>query len=100
MLIALFILQAQAAVPQTVAADIELNANIRARSVEIEKKGNARLTVTTSPDGGNLVDVRAPKANGRKRLRNVSVDVRAEARIGDAAAPANNREQPETAPPE
>jgi hypothetical protein len=81
------------------APDIEFNANVRARSVRIEKQGEAKLTVTTSPDGGNVVDVQAPKANGRKRLRNVEVNVRAEARIGDPQQPAqNNPDQPETAP--
>ena len=81
------------------APDIQLNANIRARSVTIEKQGDAKLTVTTSPDGGNVVDVQAPKANGRKQLRNVEVNVRAEARIVDPQQPAqNNPDQPETAP--
>ncbi len=95
----LFILLLQAAAAQ--APDIQLNANIRARSVTIEKQGDARLTVSTSPDGGNLVDIRAPKANGRKTLRNVEVNVRAEARIGDPPAVlANNPAQPETAPPQ
>ena len=73
----LFALQASASAP-----DIQLGAHVRARSITIEKKGDAKLTVTTSPDGGNVVNVRAPKANGRKTLRNVEVDVRAEARIG------------------
>jgi hypothetical protein len=83
----------------TQAPDIQLNANIRARSVTIEKQGDAKLTVTTSPDGGNVVDVQAPKANGRKQLRNVEVNVRAEARIGDPQQPAqNNPDQSETAP--
>lgn len=82
--------------------DIELNATVRARQVTIEKQGDARLTVTTSPDaGGNLVDVRAPKANGRKTLRNVDVQVRTEARIADPlAAPAINRATQETEPPQ
>ena len=85
----------------TAAPDIELNATIRARSVTIEKQGNASLTVTTSPDGGNLVDVRAPKANGRKKLRNVEVKVDAQARIGDPAqAPQNNQQQAETGSPQ
>ena len=80
--------------------DIELNANIRAREVTIEKQGEAKLTVTTDPGGPNLVDVRAPKANGRKTLRNVNVTVKAEARIGDPAqTPQNNPDQAETAPP-
>ena len=94
----LFLILLQAA--PTPAPDIQLNANIRSRSLTIQKQGNVSLTVTTSPDGGNVVDVRAPKANGRKSLRNVEVNVRAEARIGDPlAAPANNPQQAETPPP-
>lgn len=81
--------------------DLQLNANVRARSVTVEKQGNAHLTVTTSPDGGNLVDVRAPKANGRKTLRDVNVSIRAEARVGD---PLTRRDETkaklETAPPQ
>ena len=97
----LLLILAQAAVAQT-PPDIELNANVRARSVTIEKRGDARLTVTTSPDGGgNIVDVRAPDAEGRKTLRNVEVRVRAEARIADPLQPeANNQPQPETTPPQ
>jgi hypothetical protein len=95
----LFFLLLQAAAAQ--APDIQFNANVRARSVTIEKQGNASLTVTTSPEGGNVVDVRAPKANGRKSLRNVEVNVRAEGRIGDpSTAAANNQNQAETAPPQ
>ena len=94
----LLLILAQAAAP---APDIQLNATIRAKSVTIEKKGDASLTVTTDPDGGNLVDVRAPKANGRKKLRNVEVKVDAQARIGDPAAPSqNNQAQPETPSPQ
>jgi len=99
MLISLFLLQA-AASPQTL-PDIELNALVRARQVTIEKQGNAELSVTTSPDGGNVVDVRAPKANGRRELRNVEVRVRAEARIADPqAARVENVEEPATRSPE
>ena len=94
----LLLLLAQAATP---APDIELNATIRAKSVTIEKRGEARLTVTTDPDGGNLIDVQAPKANGRKKLRNVEVRIDAEARIGDpTGAPQNNQAQPETPSPQ
>ena len=73
----LFLLQAS----PTQTADIELFAKARARSVTIEKQGNASLTVRAEPDGGSAVDVRSPKANGRRTLRNVEVDVHAEARI-------------------
>lgn len=98
MITLLMLIQAAAAAPP----DIELRADVRARSVTIEKKGDARLTVTTSPDGGgNIVDVRAPDAEGRKTLRNVEVRVRAEARIADPLQPpANNPSQPETTPPQ
>jgi hypothetical protein len=95
----LFLILLQAAASP--APDIQLNGTVRARSVTIEKQGNVSLTVTTTPDGGNVVDVRAPKANGRKSLRNVEVNVRAEARIADPlAAPANNPATAETSPPQ
>jgi hypothetical protein len=63
--------------------DIEFKADVRARSLTVEKQGEARLSLTTEPEGENIIDVQAPKANGRKTLRNVRVNVRAEARIGD-----------------
>lgn len=92
--LALFILQSTSVPP-----DIQLNARVQARSVTIEKHGNASLTVSTKPDGGNLVDVRAPKANGRKTLRNVDVNVRAEARIAaPEAAPQKEQTEAATAP--
>ncbi len=97
MIAILFLVQA-AAVPLSGLPDIQLNADARARSVTIEKQGDARLAITTSPDGGNVVDVRAPKANGRRTLRNVTVSVRAEGRIGEPGqAPQNNKDQAETA---
>ena len=75
--------------------DISLNATISARSVTIEKRGEARLEMTASPDAGSLVKVEAPRANGRKTLRNVRVQVDAEARIGtDLPAPATEPPAP------
>ena len=74
----LLLLQASSAQP-----DIELRAAVDARSVRIEKKGEAELTVSASPDGGSEVKVEAPKADGARTLRNVHVTVDAEARIGD-----------------
>ena len=76
--------------------DIELHATLNARSVTIEKKGEATLEVTASPDAGSVVKVDAPNANGRKTLRDVRVEVDAEARIGgdvtvDATAEAEPR---------
>lgn len=82
-------------------ADIQLGAKVRAQSVTIEKRGDARLTVSSSPEGANVVDVRAPDATGRKALRNVEVNVRAEVRIQDPLGPvAENRNDRETALPQ
>jgi hypothetical protein len=100
MIATLFLLQAAAQAPAQSAPDIELVAHARARSVTIEKKGEAKLTVRSEPDGGNLVDVRAPKANGQRTLRNVEVDVHAEARIGDPQRREINPDQAETPRPQ
>lgn len=82
------------------APDLQIGARVRARRVTIERQGDARLTVTSTPDGGNVVDVTAPSANGRSELRNVEVGVRAEARIADPGqARDNNLDQPETVAP-
>jgi hypothetical protein len=76
-MILLFLLQAAA--PQ--APDIEINLHARARSVSIEKKGETRLEVR-GEGPGNRVDVKVePKAEGRTELRNVTVDVHAEASV-------------------
>ncbi len=68
---------------QATAPDIQLGVEVRARSVAIERKGEARLQVRSEPDGGNLVDVDATRADGRRTLRNVRASVRVEGRIGD-----------------
>ena len=89
MILALMLLQAAAPPP-----DIEFHATVRARSLTIEKRGNASLTVTTDPPGKPLIDIRAPKANGRKHIRNPVITVDFEARIADP------RRQPETPAPQ
>jgi hypothetical protein len=78
----LFLLLQAAATPQ---ADIELKAVVNARSLRIEKKGEAELTMSASPDAGSFVHVEAPEADGARTLRNVTVTVDAEARIGTPA---------------
>jgi hypothetical protein len=78
MVLALAILQSAAPLPP---ADIELRARVTARSLTIEKKGEARVTVMGN--GQNVVDVRAPKANGRTRIANPAVTVDIEARVAD-----------------
>ena len=95
-----------AALPAAPPPDIAFTAQLRARSVTVEKQGEAKLSVTTSPEGANLVDVEAPRANGQTTLRNVSVKVSVEARIADpalagaGAGPRNNPEGSETTPRE
>lgn len=75
----LYLLLQTAPVPQT--PDIELRAHVTAKSVTIEKHGEASLTVRASPDAGSAVKIEAPRANGRKTIKNVSVDVDAKAVI-------------------
>ena len=75
----LILLQAAAAPPP----DIELNLSARARSATIERKGEAKLQVR-GEGPGNRVDVKVePKAEGRTELRDVTVDVHAEASVGE-----------------
>ena len=84
-----FLLQAAAAQPQAQGApDIELQIGLTARRVTIERRGEASLEVHAGPDGGSVVNVEAPEADGQRTLRNVNVRVRAEARIADPAAQA------------
>jgi hypothetical protein len=100
---ALALLQAAAA-PQTQAQgapDIELNIGLTARRVTIERRGEASLEVHAAPDGGSVVIVEAPVADGRRTLRNVNVRVRAEARIADPRRPSAEIEaEAETRQPE
>ena len=67
--------------------DIHIGAIVEARSVRIEKKGDAKLEVRADPDAGSIVKVEAPRADGAKTLRNVRVTVDAQARIGTPQAP-------------
>lgn len=72
--------------------DVSLHATLTARAVTIEQHGAATLEVHADPDAGSLVKVEAPKAHGAKTMRNVAVNVTAEARIGKKV------ETPETDP--
>lgn len=91
MLLSLLLAQGATSLP-----DIEINTTIRARSLTIQQRGDASVTIRSEPEGANLVDVQAPKANGRATIRNVAVDVRAEARIAD---PQVNSPAAATTPP-
>ena len=89
MLSLLFLLQTAAAQPQAQGAPaIELQIGVTARRVTIQRHGEGALDVHAGPDGGSVVNVEAPEANGQRTLRNVNVRVRAEARIADPAAQA------------
>lgn len=61
--------------------DIELRASAEAKSVSIENIGAAHLTVHATPDGGTAVRAEAPRANGRKTIKNVKVVVAGTANI-------------------
>ena len=91
------LLALQAAQPAT-APDIELDVHATARSVTIETKGRAELEVSAGPDAGSKVEARVtPPAGGKSKLKNVEVDIRAEARI---AAPEQNPDEAETSRPD
>lgn len=81
----LFLLLALQAAPPP---DIELRATVRARSLTIEKAGEASVVVTAN--GQNLVSVEGPKGNGRKRIANPNFKVNIEARIVDPPPPQSN----------
>ena len=86
------------------APDIQFHAVVDARSVKIEKKGQATLRAWADPDAGSIVNIEAPKANGAKTFRNVRVTVDAEARIGGngaagATIEASKPKETETAQP-
>lgn len=88
------LLQSAAAPPP----DIQLDIDLKARRVEIERKGEARLTVRAEPDGGSVSRTATlPVPEGRSTLRDVKVKVRAEARI---AAPEEIRAEAETPDPQ
>ncbi|QDP19378.1 hypothetical protein [Sphingomonas xanthus] len=80
---------------QTAQPDIQLNARIEARSMKIERHGEARLEVRSDPDGGNVVKADVSPRTKAKEQRNVVVTLDAEARIGtDASGDATGTAQP------
>ncbi|WP_144037371.1 hypothetical protein [Sphingomonas sp. TZW2008] len=64
--------------------DVELRAQVRAKSVLVEQRGTSRLSVRAEPDGGSVVRVQAPPA--QRTLNNVTVTVDAAARVAPDAA--------------
>jgi hypothetical protein len=85
----------QAAAPP----DIELRARVVARELRVASQGEARLEVRAEPDGGSSVEAsRHPDVREQTRLRNVTLNLHAGARIAD---PGQVREQqePDTSEP-
>ena len=85
----MLLLLLQAAAPP---ADIELDIRADIRDVRIERSGEASLEVRGGED--SIVVVEAPAADGRRRMRNVAVRIKAEARIAPPEAPAQPQEPP------
>ena len=78
--------------------DIELNIRATARSVKIEQKGETKLEAHAGPDAGSRAGTRVtPPAQGKTELRNVTVELHAEARIGESG---QNPPEGETDTPE
>ena len=78
--------------------DIELNLRATARSVKIEQRGEAKLEVRAGPDAGSRTESRVtPPVDGKTELRNVTVEVHAEARIGESG---ENPPEGETSTPQ
>lgn len=80
-MILLVIAQAAAVSP-----DIQLHAEVRAKRVTIERKGETKLTVTADPLADQNITIVAPR-DGKTSLTNVTVTVDARASIADPAAP-------------
>ena len=84
------VLLALAAQTSTAPPDIQLRAQVRARSLTIEQKGTTRLQLTAEPDAGTYIDVKAPAVD--RTASNITVTVDAQARI------ATPPDQPATPP--
>jgi uncharacterized protein (DUF58 family) len=93
MLPLLALLQAASPAP---APDIELSVHIRAKRVTIEQQGEAKLAVHAEPDAGSRVETHVqPRPEGKRELRNVTVDLHAQASLTD---PSQNHAEAETHP--
>jgi hypothetical protein len=71
---------AQAAAP---APDIELNARVTAREVNIRQEGPAHLQLHADPGVAPPVKVARSQPAGAKTYRNLTLDLHAEARLAD-----------------
>ena len=80
--------------------DIEIAARVSAREVEIEQEGEARLTLHAEPGEAEPVRVERSAPAGRKSYRNLTIDLRAAARIApDAPSTTTTTHRNETGEP-
>jgi uncharacterized protein (DUF58 family) len=80
---------AAAAVPSATQPDIAVTAHVEARSVKVEQDGRATLSLHAQPSAGaEPVRVERSAPPGRKHYRNLTIDLKAEARIADPSADA------------
>jgi hypothetical protein len=83
---------------QAAAPDIEFDFRGRARSVEVQQKGETKLEVWAEPEGGSQGRTTVqPRPRDANRLKNVEIEIHAEARI---APPQQIPEAAETASPQ
>ncbi len=85
--LALALLQLAAAQPAAPPPDIELTARVRAREVTVRQDGTAALELRVSPGVAPPVEVRRSAPAGAQSYRNLTIDLRAAARIADPLAP-------------
>jgi hypothetical protein len=78
----LFLLMQSAASP-----DIELRADVRAKTVTVEQHGRASLEVRADPEGGSLAKVDAPRASSTLHNVTILIDAMAVLRPMDSSAP-------------
>ncbi len=98
MSLALAILQlvsAQAPAPQP---DIELNARVRMREVAVRQSGDARIAVQVEPGEAPPVKVQRSAPAGAQRYRNLTIDLRAHARIADPFTSQQGNKDEDTPP--
>lgn len=81
--LSLTILQLLSAQTATPAPDIELNARVRASEVVVRQSGDARLTLKVEPGDAPPVEIERSAPAGAQRYRNLTIDLRAAARIAD-----------------
>ena len=73
-------------------ADVSVTAHVEARSIKIEQQGRATLTLHAEPSAGTEpVKVRRSAPPGNTQYRNLTVDLKAEARIADPSISAQTQ---------